>query len=156
MKSLLLTPTVAFLFTSYLVGFSPNAIAQPPAIEVAQRTAAASRAGAVRVLYDYVGAIASGDYQTAYNLHTPQYQAQVSYDRFVQMHRDSIRSIRIQSVEALPPIPGGASQEFRLNFSVSYLQAFPSPNGKFPELFVLVPASDSNGRWLIDGMAPGS
>jgi hypothetical protein len=105
-------------------------------------------------LYRYFNAIAAGDYQAAYELHTPQYQAAVPYEDFVRMYQEYIGSIRIRSVEALP---GSSSdrREFRLQLSISYLKPFPVGNGTFPELFVLTFPANGEGEWLIDGMAPG-
>ena len=156
MKRSLLTTTTLLVIASFAVPLpSQTAIAQPSQKQVQQRTAANTRSGAVGVLYRYFNAIAAGDYQVAYDLLTPQYQAAVPYEEFVRMYQEYIASIRIRSVEALPNVSGGDRREYRLQFNVSYIKPFPLGNGRVPELFVLTSRANGEGEWLIDGMAPG-
>jgi Domain of unknown function (DUF4829) len=156
MKSSLLLSTALLVATSLYMPSPAAAIDAPNSTmqELAQQPTPTPAPGAVRVLYDYFQAIAAGNYQTAYNLHTPEYRAQVPYDQFVQMYQGHIGSISIQSVEPLPT-SGKNRKEFRLEFNVSYIKPFPVGNGRVPEFFVLVPPADAESEWLIDGMAPG-
>jgi hypothetical protein len=156
MKSSLLLTTALLLATSFSMPSTAQTIDAPVSTrhQVAQQPTATPTPGAVRVLYEYFGAIAAGDYQTAYNLHTPEYRAQVPYDQFVQMYQGNIGSISIQSVEPLPTYNKN-HREFRLELNVSYIKPFPIGNGRVPEFFVLVPPANAEGEWLIDGMAPG-
>ena len=155
MKRSLLTTTTLLLIASFAVALpSQTAIAQASQKQV-QQTASNTRSGAVGVLYRYFNAIAAGDYQVAYDLLTPQYQAAVPYQEFVRMYQEYIASIRIRSVEALPNVSGGDRREYRLQFNVSYIKPFPLGNGRVPELFVLTSRANGEGEWLIDGMAPG-
>ncbi|GET36587.1 hypothetical protein [Microseira wollei] len=156
MKRSLLTTTTLLLIASFAIPLpSQTAIAQPSQKQVQQQTASNIRSGAVGVLYRYFNAIATGNYQVAYDLLTPQYQAAVPYEEFVRMYQDYIGSISIRSVEPLPNFPGGDRREYRLQFNVSYIKPFPVGNGTVPELFVLTAPTNSEGEWLIDGMAPG-
>ncbi|MFB2976578.1 hypothetical protein [Microseira sp. BLCC-F43] len=156
MKPSLLTTTTLLLIASFAIQLpSQTAIAQPSQKQVQQQTASNTRSGAVGVLYRYFNAIATGNYQVAYDLLTPQYQAAVPYEEFVRMYQDYIGSIRIRSVEPLSNVPGGDRKEFRLQFNVSYIKPFPVGNGRVPELFVLTAPTNGEGEWLIDGMAPG-
>lgn len=156
MKRSLLTTTTLLLIASFAAQLPlQRAIAQPSPTELQQRTASNTSSDAVGVLYRYFNAIATGNYQVAYDLLTPQYRAAVSYEEFVRMYQDYIGSISIRSVE---PLSNGSSRdrrEFRLQFNVSYIKPFPLGNGTVPELFVLTSPSNGEGEWLIDGMAPG-
>lgn len=157
MKRSLLVTTALLLTTSFVAPL--NAQTADTGLsgerEVAQQPASNSSANAARVLYAYFQAIADQNYQAAYNLHSPEYRAQVPYDVFVQMYQDHIQSISIQSVEPLPHFSNPNHQEFRVEFNVSYIKPFPAGNGRIPEFFVLVPQADDQAPWLIDGMAPG-
>jgi hypothetical protein len=156
MKRSLLATTALLLITSFAAPLQAQTVTQAgESWEVAQQRTLSRNNSAVRVLYDYFDAIASRNYQLAYNLHSPEFRAQVSYDEFVQMYQNHIGSIRIQSVEPLPSYSNPNHQEFRLEFNASYLKPYPAGNGRFPEFFVLVPAGNAEGEWLIDGMAPG-
>ncbi|HAZ49139.1 MAG TPA: hypothetical protein DDW76_12470 [Cyanobacteria bacterium UBA11369] len=156
MKRSLLTTTTLLVIASFAVPLpSQTAIAQPSQKQVQQRTAANTRSGAVGVLYRYFNAIATGNYQVAYDLHTPQYRAAVPYEEFVRMYQEYIGSISIRSVE---PLSNGSTRdrrEYRVQLNVSYIKPFPAGNGSFPELFVLTSPTNGEGEWLIDGMAPG-
>ncbi len=155
MKRSLLTTTTLLLIASFAAPIpSQTAIAQPSPKQV-QRTASNTRSEAVRVLYRYFNAIATGNYQVAYELLTPQYRAAIPYEEFVRMYQENIGSISIRSVEALPNVAGGDRREYRLQFNVSYIKPFPLGNGTVPELFVLTNPANGEGEWLIDGMAPG-
>lgn len=147
--TLLLIATLAVPLTAQTVN------AQTSQSQVKQQTASNSRSDAVEVLYRYFNAIANGDYQMAYDLLTPEYRAAVSYEEFVRMYQDNIASIGIRSVEALPNASSRDRREFRLQFNVSYIKPFPLGNGRVPELFVLTSPANGEGKWLIDGMAPG-
>lgn len=157
MKRSLLATTALLLITSFTAPLQAQTVNTQPSQswEVAQQRTLSRNNSAVRVLYDYFDAIASRNYELAYNLHSPEFRAQVSYDEFVQLYQNHIDSIRIQSVEPLPSFSNRNHQEFRLEFNASYLKPYPAGNGRFPEFFVLVPADNSEGEWLIDGMAPG-
>lgn len=156
MKRSLLATIIPLLIASLAVPLTTQTVnAQLNNSQVEQRTASNTRSGAVGVLYRYFNAIAAGDYQAAYDLHTPQYQAAVPYEDFVRMYQDYIGSIRLRSVEALPNGSSGDRREFRLQLNISYIKPFPLGNGTFPELFVLTSPANGEGEWLIDGMAPG-
>lgn len=155
MKRSLLTTTTLLLIASLAVPLTAQSVkAQQSPSQMQQRTASNTRSGAVGVLYRYVNAIAAGDYQTAYELHTPQYQAAVPYDDFVRMYQDHIGSIRISSIEALPNVSSRDRREFRLQLNISYIKPFPVGDGRFPELFVVTSPGNGESEWLIDGMAP--
>lgn len=156
MKRSLLTTTALILIASLAVPLTAQTVnAQFSNSQVEQQTASNTRSSAVGVLYRYFNAIATGNYQIAYDLLTPEYRAAIPYEEFVRMYQDHIGSISIRSVEALSNGSSRDRREFRLQFNVSYIKPFPLGNGRVPELFVLTSPTNSEGEWLIDGMAPG-
>lgn len=123
--------------------------------QAAQLTNSTNREDARTVLYEYIQAIASRNYQAAYNLHSSEYRAQVPYEKFVQMYQDSVSAASISSVELLPAFSNDYRQEFRVQIDATYIRNFPTANGRLPEFFILVPSSNGERHWVIDGMAPG-
>lgn len=123
--------------------------------EAAQLPTQSNLGDASQVLYEYVQAIASRNYQAAYNLHSPGYRAQVPYEKFVQMYQDSVGTVNISSVELLPAFSNDYHKEFRVQIDATYIQNFPTANGRLPEFFILIPSANGASQWVIDGMAPG-
>ena len=151
MKRAILAIATLLLTTSIIAPVQAQTVETQSSREIA---AGLTLAPAESVLQKYFQAIALRNYQEAYNLLSPRYRAQISYQQFVKMYRDYIiKGVSIKSVQLMPEFSTNNGHKFAVEYSASYIQpVFSANDQQLPQFYTLVAPNSSIGQWLIDGI----
>lgn len=151
MKRAILAIATLLLTSSIIAPVQAQTVETQSSREIA---AGLTLARAESVLQKYFLAIALRNYQEAYNLLSPRYRAQISYQQFVKMYRDYIiKGVSIKPVQLMPEFSTNNAHKFAVEYSASYIQpVFSANDQQLPQFYTLVTPNSSIGQWLIDGI----